>query len=372
MRALTWLALWCAVTALPSCGQTTTPTQGDGGELQEIAFVREDATTARIWLVKEDGSAPRALTTPLSGQRHLDPRWSPDGTLLAYRVLEASGSELAIISADGSGEHLVTNTGFQCVHGEPHWSPDGLRIAYTETCAGESRSLVIDQEGSNRIELAPALVPAGAYTEWSLDGRELAGSRRASSADSLVIVASDGSSFAEPAELGKDPTAYLGYPGPFAYVPASLQWSPDGVHFSWSVVTKEPSLDAVVVIDADGTSHGVRAPGGAAGAWSADGQTLAYVIGQEVSFCACSRTLRLMRADGTGMKVLLDDATLLPSEPTWSPDGREIAFVGNQGPPPGSGEGLTEGIYAINLDGSGLRAVTRAGTYDHSPRWKPE
>ncbi len=48
------------------------------------------------------------------------------------------------------------------------------------------------------------------------------------------------------------------------------------------------------------------------------------------------------------------------SAPTWSPDGRQMAFVGNNG---------NEDIYVMNLDGSGLLRLTDDPAPDRSPVW---
>ena len=46
-------------------------------------------------------------------------------------------------------------------------------------------------------------------------------------------------------------------------------------------------------------------------------------------------------------------------DPTWSPDGRKIAFVSDRA---GKGE-----IYVMNADGSGKRRLTRNGAPDFGP-----
>ena len=52
------------------------------------------------------------------------------------------------------------------------------------------------------------------------------------------------------------------------------------------------------------------------------------------------------------------------SGPTWSPDGRQIAFSGSIG-------GVTD-IYIVNADGSALRRVTNDGYGDFQPQWSPD
>lgn len=379
--------LECLLLLALGCGDGG-PTEPDG--LGEIAFIREEPTGIRIWLVREDGTGARPLTTPLAGQHHTGPTWSPDGAFLAYGIARETGggSEISVIAADGSDGHLVTDNGFQCGHGEPHWLPDGRRIVYTESCQGVVRALIVDRDGGNRVELAPAL-PDGAYTAWSPDGAKLAGIRHVSGTpDLLTTVASDGSSLVEIFEIGY-PRLYWSW----------LSWSPDGAHFSWTEYVRAgpsdvPGANWLVIIDADGTSHGMEGPGGWRGSWSPDGQRIAYGVLGGAPVCwrlpypwaavagICSTSLRAMRVDGpvTDITVLGEDEGLAADSPTWSPDGTRLAFGGLRGTDR-IGDPVISGIYAINQDGSGLRALTQvsttapgtlaAGTWDHSPQWRP-
>ena len=52
------------------------------------------------------------------------------------------------------------------------------------------------------------------------------------------------------------------------------------------------------------------------------------------------------------------------SGPTWSPDGRQLAFSGTVG-------GVTD-IYIVNADGTALRRVTTDGYGDFQPQWSPD
>jgi Tol biopolymer transport system component len=55
--------------------------------------------------------------------------------------------------------------------------------------------------------------------------------------------------------------------------------------------------------------------------------------------------------------------SLVPGDgPTWSPDGRKIAFFRHHG------AGMRSAIYVVNIDGSGELRVSR-GPYDTTPVW---
>jgi len=51
------------------------------------------------------------------------------------------------------------------------------------------------------------------------------------------------------------------------------------------------------------------------------------------------------------------------SDPTWSPDGKRIAFRH-------AANGRSD-IFVVNVDGSGFRALTRTGD-GHDPTWSPD
>ncbi|MEO0050054.1 MAG: Tol-Pal system beta propeller repeat protein TolB, partial [candidate division WOR-3 bacterium] len=50
--------------------------------------------------------------------------------------------------------------------------------------------------------------------------------------------------------------------------------------------------------------------------------------------------------------------------PTWSPNGRQLAFVSDR-----TG---TPQIYCINADGTDLHRLTFSGSYNTSPAWSPK
>jgi TolB protein len=108
------------------------------------------------------------------------------------------------------------------------------------------------------------------------------------------------------------------------------------------------------------------------GTLSPDGKSLAFVS---------------TRSDGFANLWLLDMASrkyrnLTPGasgnfRPSWSPDGRWIAFSSDRDASPGRFPGQWEhmqstGIYLIHPDGSGLRRLTKSGGFAGSPTWSPD
>jgi len=88
--------------------------------------------------------------------------------------------------------------------------------------------------------------------------------------------------------------------------------------------------------------------------WSPDGKHIAF-IGSGPG------DLFVMNADGSQLRQLthasVGSAEYSARFPTWSPDGRKIAF----------GYGYS-GVFVINVDGSGLHRITQTGD---APAWSP-
>jgi TolB protein len=68
-----------------------------------------------------------------------------------------------------------------------------------------------------------------------------------------------------------------------------------------------------------------------------------------------------MNADGSNRRRLTRSAAA-EGGPTWSPDGRKIAFERSRGPY------LLGHVYVMNADGSGKRKLARG----YAPRWSPD
>ncbi len=95
--------------------------------------------------------------------------------------------------------------------------------------------------------------------------------------------------------------------------------------------------------------------------WSPDGKKIAF-DGVD--------TMYVMNADGSG-QTRLTRSTPSGINPAWSPDGKKIAFTHVSVPD------FNAEIYVMNADGSGLTRLTRnalgpGGGGDYSPDWSPD
>jgi hypothetical protein len=132
-------------------------------------------------------------------------------------------------------------------------------------------------------------------------------------------------------------------------------FSPDGSKVAFA------TYGGMYTVDADGGTPRLLAQGGANPTFSPDGTKIAYFEFLGIP----GHTLRVMNADGTGDRVLLDSRAVnclrptLGIRPAWSPDGTQIAFWCSR----------ETGIQVVGADGSGLSTLIVNGK---NPYWSPD
>jgi len=126
-----------------------------------------------LFVIRPDGTGLRRLTHDRFNDRH--PRWSPDGTRIAFYSNRGGTYEIWTIRADGSRlERAAVIPSGPAYH--PIWSPDGRWLA----CDLNENEALIDLTRPVE-ERRPMLFPLVGRTmgfsasSWSADGRWLAG-----------------------------------------------------------------------------------------------------------------------------------------------------------------------------------------------------
>jgi Tol biopolymer transport system component len=338
---------------------------GAGGRVgtSRIAFLRDNPAHYRsaapnqteLDLINADGSGLRRLAHG-SGA---GPEWSPDGRKLVFgkrprrsgaacRPVGSCHEEIYVIDADGTGlRRLTRNT---VVDSNPVWSPDGRTIAFTRDRDRQTANIyVMNADGSGQLRLTPNL-RRRPWVElaWSPDWKRIAfaaSGSRLGAADIFVMNA-DGSGL-------QNVTNTVTTSFDFA-------WSPDGRRIAY--LEGSPGGAPLSVVNADGSGKqrltGPLMVDLGLPSWSPDGRTIAFTGGS---------VLYTVHADGTGLRKLTHGPGWNVG-PHWSPDGRRILFLSKR-------DDLVHhafDLFVMNADGSGQQNLTHTpGVSEHSPSWAP-
>ncbi len=100
-------------------------------------------------------------------------------------------------------------------------------------------------------------------------------------------------------------------------------------------------------------------------AWSPAGSKIAFISNRDYSF-----GLYTMNADGTNVQLVTDQA-LDPAGPAWSPDGKKIAFTAGHRIVIEPNRPVVD-IYVINADGTGQTKLTDNSGENEGPTWSPD
>jgi len=368
-----------------------------------VAYAKGPVGETKIYLQQVSGGRAVPLTVDLPGG-HYRPRWSPDGSQIAFSATVEDREETNVVPALGGAPRRITAEGL-----EPAWSPDGEEIAYWGGAAAESLFVVPVRGGEPRRLLIERIVEGQGLT-WSRRGNRLAYSK----GNGNYLLWSDTMLNPAPSSLWSI-SANGGEP---------VRLTDEG-HLDHSPVFEADGAHLLFVSDRGGSRDvygiAVRPSGEPSGpperlttglnvhsiSLSADDKTLAYSVvsvrqniwslpipakGPVSVRAATPVTTGNQTSEGMNVspdgRWLVFDSTRSGSQnifkmplpggepvqltndpagdccPTWSPDGARIAFysfrTGNRD------------IFVMSADGGSVRQLTRHPAPDKWPTWSPD
>ena len=298
-----------------------------------------------------------------------DPQRSPDGQWVAYTVTRAirdtdkNDTDVWMVSWDGTQQIQVTSTPES--ESRPRWSPDGKYLSFVSSRQGAKHAQVwlLNRAGGEAVKLTDVKGGVSDYA-WSPDSGRLV----------LVVEDPDPADPPEDKEPAKadppktpkpividryyfkaDVDGYLRGERshlylfdvaskkadaltPGAFDEESPAWSPDGKRIAFirrhgeGDVDKAPNRD-LFVVEARAGAQPARLTTTTAEetgrvAWSPDGSSIAYLLGDEPKYSAYDQhRLAVIPAAGGTPKTLTDALDRPVTVPIWSADGRSITFV---------------------------------------------
>jgi serine/threonine protein kinase/Tol biopolymer transport system component len=278
----------------------------DGATLLVADEVGQTAFHGPLWELPVLGGSPRRLGDS-AGQAAA---WSPDGQTIVY----ADGHDLWLMRSDGSDSHKLLTAPNQTF--EPAWSPDGTVIRFRVGGAFSTSGTLwqVSVNGSDPHPLLPAwhTPPIECCGTWTPDGKYFL----FQSQSNIWARAEKGTWFGKadthPVQVTSGPMSFSSplpsKDGKKLFVVGALA---RGELSRYDVKSTEfvPFLSG---ISADSIS------------FSRDGQWVAYVSFPE-------GTLWRSKSDGS-QRIQLTYPPLSVRLPSWSPDGRQIGFYAFSGP----------------------------------------
>ena len=224
------------------------------------------------------------------------------------------------------------------------------QIVFVSERGGNTDIYVMDPDGKNQRSVTTHPAEDG-LPSWAPDGKKIAFvSNRNEGYIQIWVIDADGKN---PIRLTHD------------VWDEQPDWSPDGQKIAYQASRKkalniEKWNYEVYVMDADGSNkrrltHHPRFDGHPS--WSPDGKKIAFSSNREDNLAE----IYVMDADGRNQKRITHNFrdTEDKSMPTWSPNGKRIAFVHDHQ------------IYVMDSNGENQRRITEKG-WSRYPTWSPD
>ncbi|MBN2388184.1 MAG: PD40 domain-containing protein [Anaerolineales bacterium] len=331
--------------------------------LGQIAYGTDRDGDWQVMVMNADGSNEISLTAGYGDYSR--PAWSPDGNRLALRMEISMHSGIAVMDInlqDGLPVGSPPTELVQIFADGPRWSPDGTQLAYVASEGNSGWRIYTIPAGGGIPSLVPNVPPGARDVDWSPDGARLVFTAYSdqNQVTDIYVINLDGSGLTQ---LTHTPNIHEDGP----------TWSPDGSRIAYSAVSRgdEPLGDRNLYIMNSNGSDPVQVTDDPADefdpAWSPEGNRLAFTS-DRYDFNNGNYEIFVIHTDGSG-ELRLTHNNFTDRWPTWraAPAGSstpichpEAAFVADVTIPHGT-------RFARSQDFTKVWRVTNTGTCTWTP-----
>ena len=300
-----------------------------------------------VWVLGLSGDALVLSALSPSNTPSMAPSFTPLSSQQVAFDSYFEGETIAIYTMNADGSDVQRLTDRRANDFSPTWSPDGQHIAFVsdrdrpqDVILGGFEIYIMDPDSGNQHRLTRNSFDDFAPS-WSPDGQTIAFVSDRDGKHKIYLMDVNGAN-QRPITPGNFP-----------------RWSPDGESIIF--VSDRSGFPEIYTIKADGSDvqqlthyEGSLAP--SEPDWSPNEQSIVYSAGvpEEGSFA-----IYIMDANGENQHALTPINGGM--YPTWSPDGRFIAFAAQ------TEEGIK--IYIMSPDGSNVQPISPVGST--CPAWRP-
>ena len=216
------------------------------------------------------GDPPEAITR--GTRRMRQPEVSPDGKWIAYNAAGQStaGGTIAVSAADGSNLRDLLDGA--SANRAPRWSPDGSRIAFYSNRSGTYQIWTVKSDGSDLRQITDLRDTKGLYYPiWSIDGT------------SITCSSFDGSVFSvDPNRSGKDQQPRFLPPLPESGTSfVAWAWSPSGRKLAGWQLMPDGTSGGIEIYEPESGRYRKLPVVGSAPTWLDGGETRLLVVSNQ-------------------------------------------------------------------------------------------
>lgn len=274
--------------------------------------------------------------------------WSPDGNQLAFTTYHNRVVDIDLMNADGGNVRNLTAGKVPHLYPfwPPAWSPNGSHLAFVSFRDNLRYQLhIIRADGSNLINISADLGPIELSPPvWSPDSQQVL---------FATYISLNSQMYLADAESGE--TQQVSGAIPAAFAPA---WSPDGRQIAFRAPFNGPAVYVLNTTTDELRSLSQNSNGDLEVRWSPDGREVSFARDNAddsseaadlyISSVGCPDSTNQCSPDQRNLTHSPDESDHIP---TWSPDGRQIAFASWEG------NARSAYVYSIDLENGNLRRL---------------